>query len=265
MTPIIPYHKSSSGNQDFSQIEWVTHSVSIQGPPYLLARYKMAILSKCAHDFQKNFSWKQGFGRRECSCLMFFQIGCCLQQHTSEKWSFIIGPKDMEDPADNLNQNKSMTNARRVAVSWFSEKHGQLCITNYAASYALLICQHAPSYALPICPLYFVVSADGQIFWLSKRKHTPSFRSPILIRHQYISTLFSPIEWLTRLLSTDKVNQNNYSTLFGRNGKVLAASFPGCTNVNKLRLFGSLENTLFAIKCCFSNLLLISFRSFTVW
>ena len=28
----------------------------LQGPPYLLARYKMAILSKCADDFQKNIS-----------------------------------------------------------------------------------------------------------------------------------------------------------------------------------------------------------------
>ena len=48
--------------------------LNVQGPPYLLARYKTAILSKCSDDFQKNISWKQGSGSRECSCLMVFQI-----------------------------------------------------------------------------------------------------------------------------------------------------------------------------------------------
>ena len=46
----------------------------IQGPPYLLARYKTESLSKCVDDFQKNISLRQGSGSSECSCLMFFQI-----------------------------------------------------------------------------------------------------------------------------------------------------------------------------------------------
>ena len=43
--------KADNDNHPENLADWL-----LQGPPYLLPRCKMAILSKCAHDFQKNFS-----------------------------------------------------------------------------------------------------------------------------------------------------------------------------------------------------------------
>ena len=46
----------------------------IQGQPYLLARYKMAILSKCADDFQKKILENKSLGEVNVNVLWNFQI-----------------------------------------------------------------------------------------------------------------------------------------------------------------------------------------------
>ena len=47
-------------------------SLKVQGPPYLLARYRMAILSICSDNFQNIFFTKQGSGGSKCLYGMVF-------------------------------------------------------------------------------------------------------------------------------------------------------------------------------------------------
>ena len=66
----------SSNNTSFGTFfgaEIITTTlIYLQGPPYILARYEMVILSKCTNNFRIFFFTKQGRGSSECLYSMLF-------------------------------------------------------------------------------------------------------------------------------------------------------------------------------------------------
>ena len=60
----------------------------IQGPPYILARYKTAVFSKSTDNFQKLFYTNEGCGSSECLCQKIFQSASVISYFCCKSYRF---------------------------------------------------------------------------------------------------------------------------------------------------------------------------------